>query len=308
MKSLIKIVVVALWLGNYAANAQSYVFKVLANKGDNSVKLEGADWTKLKTGQSLNSGDELKLSEEAYLGLMHNSGKTLEVKTPGSHTVSGLAANLKSKNTSVASKYADFVMNKMSDDEGSGDYRKSLGATGAVDRALASGASIKIMALSSSEIINDEVILRWNEPKQEGEIEGLSYELTFSNLFDETIATETVDKTSYLLDRSKEPFAGQNFIKVKVQVKGEDLKSDDYAITIKPEEETAEIKEILEQLKSEIEGESAMDKLVMAAFYEDNDLLLDALTAYEQAIQMAPSVPVFEKAYEDFLIRNGFTN
>ncbi|WP_375580902.1 hypothetical protein ABWH96_07765 [Marivirga tractuosa] len=308
MKSLIKILVVALWLGNYAANAQSYVFKVLANKGDNSVKIEGADWTKLKTGQSLNSGDELKLSEEAYLGLMHNSGKTLEVKTPGSHTVSGLAANLKSKNTSVASKYADFVMNKMSDDEGSGDYRKSMGATGAVDRALASGASIKIMALSSSEIINDEVILRWNEPKQEGEIEELNYELTFSNLFDETIATETVDKTSYLLDRSKEPFKGQDFIKVKVQVKGEDLKSDDYAITIKPEEETAEIKETLEQLKSEIEEESAMDKLVMAAFYEDNDLLLDALTAYEQAIQKAPNVPVFEKAYEDFLIRNGFTN
>lgn len=308
MKSIFKILVVALLLGNFTASAQEYVFKVLANKGNNSVKIEGADWTSLKTGQSLNSGDELKLSEEAYLGLMHNSGKTLEVKTPGSHTVSGLAANLKSKNTSVASKYADFVMNKMSDDEGSGDYRKSMGATGAVDRALASGASIKIMALSSSEIINDEVILRWNEPKQEGEMEDLTYELTFSNLFDETIATETVDKTSYLLNRSKEPFAGQNFIKVKVQVKGEDLKSDDYAITIKPEEETAEIKETLEQLKSEIEGESAMDKLVMAAFYEDNDLLLDALTAYEQAIQMAPNVPVFEKAYEDFLIRNGFTN
>lgn len=308
MKSIFKILVVALLLGNFTANAQEYVFKVLANKGENSVKIEGADWTSLKTGQSLNSGDELKLSEEAYLGLMHNSGKTLEVKTPGSHTVSGLAANLKSKNTSVASKYADFVMNKMSDDEGSGDYRQSMGATGAVDRALASGASIKIMALSSSEIINDEVILRWNEPKQEGEIEELEYELTFSNLFDETIATKTVEKTSYLLNRSKEPFKGQNFIKVKVQVKGEDLKSDDYAITIKPEEETAEIKETLEQLKSEIEGESAMDKLVMAAFYEDNDLLLDALTAYEQAIQMAPNVPVFEKAYEDFLIRNGFTN
>ncbi|WP_296618543.1 hypothetical protein [Marivirga sp.] len=308
MKSIFKILVVALMLGNFTANAQEYVFKVLANKGDNSVKIEGADWTTLKTGQSLNSGDELKLSEEAYLGLMHNSGKTLEVKTPGSHTVSGLAANLKSKNTSVASKYADFVMNKMSDDEGSGDYRQSMGATGAVDRALASGASIKIMALSSSEIINDEVILRWNEPKQEGDTEKLEYELTFSNLFDETIATETVDKTSYLLNRSEAPFKGQNFIKVKVQVKGEDLKSDDYAITIKPEEETSEIKETLAQLKSEIEGESAMDKLVMAAFYEDNDLLLDALTAYEQAIQMAPNVPVFEKAYEDFLIRNGFTN
>jgi hypothetical protein len=308
MKSMIKIFVVALWLGNYAANAQSYVFKVLANKGDNSVKIEGAEWEKLKTGQSLNSGDELKLSDEAYLGLMHSSGKTLEVKTPGSHTVSGLASNLKSKNSSVASKYADFVMNKMSEDEGSGDYRKSLGATGAVDRALASGASIKIMAMSSSEIINDQVILRWNEPKQEGEINELQYELTFSNLFDETIAKETVDKTSYLLDRSKAPFKGENFIKVKVKVKDEDLKSDDYAISIKPEEETAEIKSTLAELKSEMEDESAMDKLVMAAFYEDNNLLLDALTAYEQAIQKAPNVPVFEKAYEDFLIRNGFTN
>lgn len=308
MKSIVKILVVALWLGNYAGNAQNYVFKVLANKGDNTVKVEGAEWTKLKTGQSLNSGDELKLSEEAYLGLMHNSGKTLEVKTPGSHTVSGLAANLKSKNTSVASKYADFVMNKMSDDEGSGDYRKSLGATGAVDRALASGASIKLMALSSSEIINDEVILRWSEPKQVGEIEELQYELVFSNLFDETIKTETVDQTSYLLDRSKEPFKGETFIKIKVAVRGKELKSDDYAITVKPEEETAEIKAILVQLQSEIEGESAMDKLVMAAFYEDNDLLLDALTAYEQAIQKAPNVPVFEKAYEDFLIRNGFAN
>lgn len=308
MKTLIKILVVAMWLGNYSANAQNYVFKVLANKGDNSVKIEGSEWSPLKTGQSLNSGDELKLSDEAYLGLMHSSGKTLEVKTPGSHTVSGLAANLKSKNTSVASKYADFVMNKMSDDEGSGDYRKSIGATGAVDRALSSGASIKIMALSSSEIINNEVILRWNAPQQEGEIEELEYKIVFSNLFDETIKTETVDKTSYLLDRSQQPFEDQSFIKVKVQVVGKDLKSDDYAITIKPEDETNEIKSTLNQLKSEIEGESAMDKLVMAAFYEDNDLLLDALTSYEQAIQKAPNVAVFEKAYEDFLIRNGFTN
>lgn len=307
MKSLFKILVVALWLGNYAANAQTYVFKVLANKGENSVKVGGADWTPLKTGQSLNSGDELKLSEEAYLGLMHNSGRTLEVKTPGAHTVAGLASNLQNKNTSVASKYADFVMNKMSDDEGSGDYRKSMGATGAVDRALASGAKIKIMAHSSSDIINDEVILRWNEPKQEGEIEELSYELTFSNLFDETIKIETVAKTSYLLDRSEAPFAGQSFIKVKVSVKGKDLKSDDYAITIKPEDETADIKATLQELKSEVGDETAMDKLVMAAFYEDNDLLLDALTAYEQAIQLAPEVGVFQTAYEDFLVRNGFT-
>ncbi|MBK6263602.1 hypothetical protein JKA74_01040 [Marivirga sp. S37H4] len=310
MKSVIKIFVVVIWLGSFSANAQEYVFKVLANKGDNSVKLKGNDWAPLKTGQSLNSGDELKLSNEAYLGLMHNSGKTLEVKTSGEYNVNTLADNLKGKNSSVASKYADFVMNRMSDEEGAGDYRKSLGATGAVDRALASGAKIKVMAHSSTDIINPEVIIRWSEPQQTGEIEELSYEVVYSNLFDEVIKTEETDKTATTLNMASSPFNNleNKFVKVKVSVKGKDLNSEEYAIIIKPEDESAEIKKMLNELKSEVQEETALDNMVMAAFYEDNNLLLDALTSYEKAIQIAPEVEIYQKAYEDFIIRNGFAN
>lgn len=310
MKTIIRIFAVAICLVSVTANAQEYVFKVLANKGDNAVKLQGKAWAPLKTGQSLNSGDELKLSNEAYLGLMHNSGKTLEVKSSGEYKVSSLADNLKGKNSSVASKYADFVMNRMSNQEGEGDYRKSLGATGAVDRALASGAKIKVMAHSSTDIINPEVIIRWSEPKQVGEKEALQYEVVFSNLFDEVIKTQQTDKTAYTLNMNDAPFnqLENKFVKVKINVVGKDLNSEEYAIIIKPEDESAEIKKTMNQLKTEVKEENALDNILMAAFYEDNNLLLDALTSYEKAIQLAPEIEIYQKAYEDFIIRNGFAN
>ncbi|GAA5042926.1 hypothetical protein GCM10011506_45890 [Marivirga lumbricoides] len=310
MKTIIRILAVAVYMVGATANAQEYVFKVLANKGDNSVKLQGKAWAPLKTGQSLNSGDELKLSSEAYLGLMHKSGKTLEVKSSGEYKVSSLADNLKGKNSSVASKYADFVMNRMSSEKGEGDYRKSLGATGAVDRALASGAKIKVMAHSSTDIINPEILIRWSEPKQVGEKEALKYEVVFSNLFDEVIKTEQTDKTAYMLNMNEAPFSQleNKFVKVKINVVGKDLNSEEYAIIIKPEDESAEIKKTMNQLKTEVKEENALDNVVMAAFYEDNNLLLDALTSYEKAIQLAPEVEIYQKAYEDFIIRNGFAN
>ncbi len=309
MKAIIKLLFVGFLLFSISANAQEYVFKVLANKGQNSFKSSESAWTPLKTGQALNSGDELKLSGDAYIGLMHNTGKTLEVKTAGTHTVTSLSSSLKNKNSSVASKYADFVINKMTDSGDGSDYRKSLGATGAVDRALASGATINIMAHSSSDIINQEVVIRWNAPKQEGETDMLTYEVLFSNLFDDVIKTTETTNTSFMLNMAEEPFASldNKFVKVKVMVKGDNLSSDEYAITIKPDDESVEIKKTLTALKGEVEESTALDNIVLAAFYEENDLLLDALTAYEKAIKIAPDVEMYQQAYTDFLIRNNFS-
>jgi hypothetical protein len=76
-----------------AAFSQDYAFKVLANKGNNEVKT-GASWTPLKTGATLRTGDELKLSENAYLGLVHVKGKPLELKLAGVYKVAELAAQV----------------------------------------------------------------------------------------------------------------------------------------------------------------------------------------------------------------------
>jgi cytochrome c-type biogenesis protein CcmH/NrfG len=51
--------------------------------------------------------------------------------------------------------------------------------------------------------------------------------------------------------------------------------------------------------------ESAINRLMLAGFYEQNNLLIDAGTAYVQAIQLAPDVPQYKEDYIAFLTRNG---
>src|SRR5688572_21910418 len=72
---------------------QDYSFKVLANKGSNEVK-SGDTWSPLKTGATLKKGDELKLAENSYVGLVHSSGKPMELKLAGAHKVDELAAKV----------------------------------------------------------------------------------------------------------------------------------------------------------------------------------------------------------------------
>ena len=91
---------------------QDAVFKVLANKGNNEVK-SGDGWLAVKTGTSLKKGDELKISENAYMGLVHSSGKPIEIKQAGSYKVADLAAKV-SGGTSVLNKYTDFILSSNS--------------------------------------------------------------------------------------------------------------------------------------------------------------------------------------------------
>src|SRR5687767_4882806 len=118
--------------------AQDYAFKVLANKGTNEIK-SGESWQPLKTGASLRSGDEVKLADNAYIGLVHASGKPMELKTAGNYKVSDLAAKVGS-GSSVLNKYTDFILSS-----NSAEAKKNRpSATGAVHRATES-ASIKLL-------------------------------------------------------------------------------------------------------------------------------------------------------------------
>jgi hypothetical protein len=93
MKSTKSFFVLVLAMTFSLAQGQDYAFKVLANKGVNEVK-SGDSWQPLKTGASLKAGDELKIADNAYLGLVHVSGKPMEVKQSGNYKVADLAAKV----------------------------------------------------------------------------------------------------------------------------------------------------------------------------------------------------------------------
>ena len=44
----------------------------------------------------------------------------------------------------------------------------------------------------------------------------------------------------------------------------------------------------------------------MAGYYEENLLIIDALTAYQEAIKLAPDVSLYSDSYKEFLKRLGF--
>lgn len=288
-----------------SVSAQDYAFRVLANKGTNQLKKAGSGEPEaLKTGAKLNSGDEIIASEGAYIGLMHKSGKTTEIRGAGTKKISELEKSINTGSTSIASRYASFVMDKMNEEETTG-YRSRLNATGAVSRAVG-GKAINVMAPNEVDLLGDIAIIRWDAPKEFTEED--SYIVSVSNIFDEVIYSEETKKTSMKLDFSNEDLAyDMGLYLVKVNKKG-DEEVDSKVVGIKKVNagEKVEVKEGLANLKSEVSDDSPLNKIIYASFYEENGLLLDALTKYEEAIKMSPEIEDFQMLYENFLIKNGF--
>lgn len=282
---------------------QGYVFRVLASKGSNQVKKsESGETIPLKTGSTLMSGDELIAGSGAYIGLMHKTGKTIEVRNPGVTKITDLESKLASSQSSVANKYAQFVMNKMSD-EGSvnTNYRQNMKATGAVERAT--GSSLKVLLPSSVDVLNAEAIVRWSAA-EEGE--NPMYIVSIKNIFDEEVYSAETDKNSIAINFDDEKLANERLVILNVQVKDNaDMKSGDYGIKRMSADDAASINESLESLKAEIAEDSPLNNLIYASFYEENNLLLDAMTQYEKAVSASPDVEDFQMLYDDFLIKNG---
>lgn len=287
------------------AYGQGYTFRVLANKGQNQVKREGASAaTALKTGATLNAGDELIASQGAYIGLMHKSGKTLEVRTPGTKKVTDLERQINTKTTSVSSRYAQFLAKKMNEKENT-NYRSRLNATGAVSRALAGDASISILLPEEVEVIGDNAIVTWDNP--EG-IEEVAYVVTVKNIFDEEILKQEVSSNSFEMDFTKEQMQkneeGLFIITVRAKENLE-VKSGDIGIKKLKGPDADAYADGLNELKAEVPEEGPLSKVIYASFYEENGLILDALTKMEEAIEMSPEVQDFEELRRDILERNG---
>lgn len=294
MKTILSLLFVLL-IGS-AASAQNFVFKVLANKGSNELKTTQAAWTPLKTGAMLQSGDELKVSENAYLGLMHSSGRTLEITNAGVMNVDELAKTINANSTSVTSKYADFVLNKLSaDEEGS-----EMEATGAVKRDVQIG-DFRVYMPSSVELFNGQANISWTELEMEGEP---VYLVSVKNMFDEVIFNAETTSNNIDIDFDQAKFKGQRLVILNVTVQGmeDEVKSGDYGISrVNPDKA-----DILNSELSEIKGEeSSMNYVMLASFYEKNKLIVDALNAYRKAAELSPEVEDFKTLLADFMARNG---
>jgi len=302
MKTKFLLLVGGFILFSSVAYSQDYVFKILTNsKGDNTYKTPSTDWAPLKNGTRLNSGDEIKTSGDCYVVLLSSNGKLIELKEPRDYKVDDLKAQVGGGDDGVISKYADFVMSKMSTDSKEENRKKYASVTGATQRGF---SQIKFFMASSANIYNPEAIIRWK-----AQDDASTYEVSLMDWFGEPIMVAETSNSFYRIDFTDERLKDIEMVIVNVSVKGqEDTSSGDYAIQRVNSEDAKEYSVELETLKSSLDENAAISNLILAEFYEQNHLLLDALTSYEHAIQGSPDVDYFKEAYKEFLMRNGYND
>jgi hypothetical protein len=241
--------------------------------------------------------DIIQVKEGAYLGLIHNGGHTLELDKPGIYAVRNLATQFVNPSTGIAIKYADLFLEEMQSPKASLAYN--------VERSDGKEAKLQLLLPTSVAVYSKEVIVKWNE------IETVDiYEVVLKNMFDEVIKSVEISDSQFVLNFTDPILAQEKLVIVSVKAKGEQgIQSGNYGIKPLSNEEATFIKKELDNLKREIsEKESALDKLLLASFYEQNNLLVDALTNYEYAISKNPNVEAFKTAYDQFLLRNGLSN
>ena len=201
-----------------------------------------------------------------------------------------------------------FVMNKMNEGDGNvyTNYRRNSNVTGAVSRAAGS-AAVRILLKDSknpNKVYGEVVTIRW-----EGSEETITYLVIIKNVFDEVLYSVETTETKINLDFSQEKLANERFVIVSVMDKdNESLKSRDYGIQRMSPDEAKNVEEQLAQLSNEVADESSLDKLIYASFFEENNLYLDALTKYEEAVELSPDVEDFQLIYDEFKEINALGN
>jgi hypothetical protein len=278
------------------ANAQEYTFRVLANKGTNELKA-GEEWAPLKTGASLKSGDELKLSENAYVGLVHATGKPLEVKKAGNYKVADLASQV-SPGSGVVAKYTDFILSSNS----AGAKKDRLSATGAVSRGDSYAIKLMLPDNQYAGIYNNAATISWD-----GSVVSGPYTVTLRNMFDDELNKFDTPETNFKIDLTEPRYAKESAILIEVRSKADPKQvSKQHLIKRLSPAEQSNVKKLLVDVDKDLAGEitTPVGQYILAGFYEENNLLIDAVTAYEEAIKLAPDVPTYQESYEEFLFRH----
>ncbi len=291
MKNLIFI---AWLLITVSTNAQDdYAFRVLANKGTNQVK-SGDAWQPLKTGTQLKKNDELKVSENASVGLVSNNGKPLEIKEAKTYKVIDLLVKV-GTNTSVLNKYTDFILSSNSDEA----KRNRLAATGAVHRGM-EDIKLFLPENQNADVFNNVVIFHWEATK------GLPpFIVSVKDLYGTELLRIQSNESSAIIDLNEPKIAKESSVLVGVKSKSDNASNSEQRLIKKLSSSRQEqIKKLVGEVGSELKEETAFNNYLLAAFYEENKLFIDAITCYEKALKMDPENPTYKDAYEEFLFRN----
>ncbi len=247
--------------------------------------MKGAQTKELTTGDNLRSNDQIIITETGYLGLVHSSGKILDIEQSGSYSVSELERKIKKEKQEESQRYGQFIMARLSDSE-----KQRVRNT---QRSLGSNGDIRVALPQEAELLGNTCVLRWQTST-----ETPMYTVSVLNIFGDTFLQRETEDGSLAFDLSSLENDMGLFV---FNVRGKDdpdMTSGDYTIKKVKADDMPAVVEKLDRLQSEMSGNSPLEVLILASFYEENNLLVDAIREYEMGAKKFPEVSSF---YQMFL-------
>lgn len=271
----------------FQAQAQDEVFKVLASRGNIT-----SNKTAVTAGKKLYKDEIVEVSGSGFVGLVHKSGKTLELKTPGSYPINDLAAKIGGSGSSVSERYANYVIQEVSKDkEGSvkKNHQQYMAVTGAVTRATnVVNQEVEVVALvpAQTDVLasSTATTFHWHRVPH-----AKSYSVHITNMGEDVLFHKEVTDTSATIDFSKIVLGKAKMCLWTVTAKtahGKEHKSEKHGLQLIPAGKATEISTEVASLKADSDPKSSLSKIMLAAYYEDHNMYVDAINAYQEALKM----------------------
>ena len=298
LKTVFAFVIAALF--SFAASAQDYTFKVKSIKGDAK-----ADGTTLMVGSKINKGHTITVADGTFLNVAHNNGKVLNISKKGTYKVDDLAKGCAAAKGSLSEKYAAYVLNELTSSKNGGGA-DNMRKTGSVTREVVDMTkAVNFTSSKKTKVADSHATLRWfpNDSKiSEDEVE--TYTFVIKTLMGEELYRTETTEPYVSVDLSEDKYKGviNNALQYKVFVNGnEKLTSPEYVLQMIDGEEAIRIQQDVASLSSD---NSAMNKLILAKYFEDQGLHANAMFAFEEAIKLSDNDEMYQNLYQAFLDRN----
>jgi len=279
------------------AFAQQYSFKVLTYSGKVEFDYSSTQsWKQVQTGQSLKKDYKIRLDKNSYAALMYNDGRTMEMQDEGIFDVNDLEQNIKNSKISVTQKFASFVAQEIIAGK---SEKKNMKTFAAVVRVKPNHIDAAIPSFTS--VLEPVIDFSWySYPATEKYI--------FSILSSENTAIfmDLTDDTSYTLDAEKlKLYRGMVYKWYVFDAGNPKIISDTNAISVFSNDNKISILDTLQMLSDEIEAnQTPLNVLSLGAFYERNNLNVEALNQFSKAVLLAPESEEYKKIFTKFLLKN----
>jgi hypothetical protein len=285
------------------AQQADYSFKVLGNKGENTV-----DDAPIKIGMKITAKQKIKIVDGGYLGLAHANGSTTELKKEGIYTVKELESKLKIGQTNVFTNLLNYIsaeLTSISENEtravrAGRMTHKSAAVSRATDGAETENGVVVMLPKNVHATINDKITIKWfnNSDKP---IE--NYKLTIRSYDGEILTEKILKDTSFTFSFASKDFKDQVGILYTVTDAKDTIKNaTEYSIARLRASEIAEIEKDLAQLPN---YKSTLTNLILARYFEEKMLYANAYYLYDEALKTADA-DEYKELYLDYLFRNNF--